>query len=210
MAKKKMHAVLHQKDIPPHLFDHVTSIAIDTEAMGLNPHRDRLCAVQISDGSGTCHVIQIERDQKEAPVLVGLLTNPSILKIFHFARFDVALLNHTFGIKVSPIYCTKIASRIGRTFVSRHGLKDLCRELLRVEISKEQQVSDWGQETLTAEQVQYAGSDVLYLHDLKEKLDKILLRENRQALAQSCFEFLPTCVDLDLLGYENLSIFNHN
>lgn len=186
------------------------SVAIDTEAMGLNPHRDRLCAIQLSQGDGTCHVVQFSHEKTyHAPNLVQLLINPSVLKIFHFARFDVALLSHTFGIKIEPIYCTKIASKIARTFTDRHGLRDLCKELLTVDISKEAQTSDWGAATFTPEQLKYAATDVLYLHRLKDILDALLKREEKEKLAQACFDFVPSCAQLDLLGYQNLNVFDH-
>lgn len=186
------------------------TVAIDTEAMGLNPHRDRLCAVQLSQGDGTAHVIQFSHEKNYcAPNLVQLLINPSVLKIFHFARFDVALLSHTFGIEIKPIYCTKIASKIARTFTDRHGLRDLCRELLNVDISKEAQTSDWGADTFTPEQLKYAATDVLYLHKLKDILDVMLKRESRELLAQTCFDFVPTCAHLDLLGYQDLNVLDH-
>ena len=206
---KKPDIRLYKNDLPDDL-DFGSIVAIDTEAMGLNPHRDRLCLVQLSSGDGVCHLVQISRDNpNEAPNLKRLLTNPSVLKIFHFARFDVGILTHTFNVPCAPIYCTKIASKLSRTFIDRHGLKDLCRDLLGIEISKIQQVSDWGQQELSDKQLAYAASDVLYLHDLKEKLDQILKREGRQDLAQKCFDFLPTCADLDLLGFNDLAIFRH-
>lgn len=186
------------------------SIAIDTEAMGLNPHRDRLCAVQLSQGDGICHVVQFSHEKSyHAPNLVRLLQDPSILKIFHFARFDVALLSYTFGIEVKPIYCTKIASKIARTFTDRHGLRDLCKDLLNVDISKEAQTSDWGALTFTPEQLRYAATDVLYLHKIKEILDLMLKREEKEQLTQACFDFLPACAKLDLLGHQNLNVLEH-
>lgn len=184
-------------------------VAIDTEAMGLNPHRDRLCLVQLSQGDGVCHLVKMAPGAVIAPRLKALLEDPTILKLFHFARFDVALLQHTLNTRCAPIYCTKIASKIGRTFLDRHGLKDLCRELLGIDISKTQQTSDWGAKDLSNDQKLYAATDVLYLHALKEKLDALLKREGRTHLAQHCFDFLPTCAALDVLGYENLSILNH-
>tara|TARA_A100000171_G_scaffold50292_2_gene61323 strand:+ start:642 stop:1262 length:621 start_codon:yes stop_codon:yes gene_type:complete len=200
---------LYQHDLPDDL-DLGEEVAIDTEAMGLNPHRDRLCLVQLSSGNGVCHLVQRPlTGQKPAPNLTKLLNDPKVLKLFHFARFDVGLLQHTFNVSCSPVYCTKIASKLCRTFLDRHGLKDLCRDLLGVEISKTQQVSDWGRETLSDEQLAYAASDVLYLHRLKEKLDTLLKRENRDIIAQKCFDFLPTCTDLDLMGFNDLSVFRH-
>jgi ribonuclease D len=178
--------------------------------MGLNPHRDRLCAAQLSDGNGICHVVQFSHEKNyHAPNLVRLLTDPSVLKIFHFARFDVALLSHTFGIEMKSIYCTKIASKIARTYTDRHGLKDLCKELLSVDISKEAQTSDWGAATFTAEQLRYAATDVLHLHKIKGILEAMLKREGKEQLAQGCFDFLPICAKLDLLGHQNLSVFDH-
>ena len=200
---------LHHDDLPNNL-DLGPMVAIDTEAMGLNPHRDRLCVVQLSSGDGVCHVVKMDASKPlQAPNLKALLSNPNILKIFHFARFDVGILQHTFGITCSPIYCTKIASKLVRTFIDRHGLKDLCRDLLGVEISKTQQVSDWGAPELNKDQLAYAATDVLYLHRLKIILDELLNRENRMPLAQKCFDFIPTCSQLDLLGYTDLSIFKH-
>ncbi|AIL12307.1 3'-5' exonuclease [Candidatus Paracaedimonas acanthamoebae] len=199
----------HFGDLPSSV-NFQSSVAIDTEAMGLNPHRDRLCAVQLSQGDGTCHVVQFSHEKiYHAPNLVQLLLNPSVLKIFHFARFDVALLSHTFGIEIRPIYCTKIASKIVRTFTDRHGLRDLCKELLNVDISKEAQTSDWGAPTFTPEQLRYAATDVLYLHRLKDILDTLLKREEKEKLAQACFDFVPACTQLDLLGYQNLNILDH-
>jgi len=177
--------------------------------MGLNPARDRLCLVQLSAGDGVCHLVQIATGQKAAPNLIALLTDPKVLKLFHFARFDLAILKHSFGISVAPVYCTKIASRLVRTFTDRHGLKDLARDLLNVELSKQQQSSDWGADELTPEQLKYAAADVLYLHRLKARLDEMLAREGRTALAESCFQFLTTRVDLDLRGWAAEDIFAH-
>jgi len=177
--------------------------------MGLNPARDRLCLVQLSAGDGVCHLVQIAAGQAKAPNLTALLTDPKILKLFHFARFDLAILKHSFGIAVAPVYCTKIASRLVRTFTDRHGLKDLARDLLNVELSKQQQSSDWGAVELTPEQLKYAAADVLYLHRLKARLDEMLAREGRTALAASCFQFLATRVALDLQGWPNEDIFAH-
>ncbi len=184
-------------------------VAIDTEAMGLNPHRDRLCLVQLSQGGGVCHLVKIKPGQKSAPRLEALLKDPNILKLFHFARFDVAILQHTFNLRCAPIYCTKIASKLVRTFIDRHGLKDLCRELLGVDISKTQQSSDWGAEVYTPEQKLYAATDVLHLHALKDKLDALLVREGRTELAKACWDFIPYCADIDLLGYEELKVLAH-
>lgn len=198
----------HHGDLP----DDVTfgdSVAVDTEAMGLKPHRDRLCVVQLSGGDGVCHVVQVNRsDSYHAPNLCRIFKDPKVLKLFHFARFDVGILQHTFKLDLTPVYCTKIASKIARTLTDKHGLKDLCHHLLGVDISKEQQTSDWGSPDLTDQQLRYAATDVLYLHDLKEKLDVLLKREKREHLAQACFDFLPTCAKLDLSEY-GLKLFEH-
>jgi len=199
---------LHRGDLPDTL-SFGASVAIDTETMGLNPGRDRLCLVQLSAGDGVCHLVQIAQGQKSAPNLERLLRDPQVLKIFHFARFDLAILRHTFGLMPAPIYCTKIASRLTRTFTDRHGLKDLAKDLVNVELSKQQQSSDWGAEELTPEQLKYAASDVLYLHRIREKLEEMLKREGRTPLAQACFEFLPSRVELDLLGWGGEDIFAH-
>ena len=201
---------LHHQDLPSSV-QFNGSVAIDTEAMGLNPHRDRLCLVQLSAGDGVCHLVKIETQSQKngAPHLTRLLTDTNVLKIFHFARFDVGILQHTFDITIPSIYCTKIASKLVRTFIDRHGLRDLCKDLLGVEISKEQQTSDWGKAEYTTEQQKYAATDVLYLHQLKAKLDNMLVREGRMELAQTLFNFLPTCAKLDILGYDDLSILKH-
>ena len=199
---------LHLGDLPADL-PLSPIVAIDTETMGLNPHRDRLCVVQLSFGDGHAELVQIARGQTEAPNLVKLLQDRSILKLFHFARFDLAALAHAFGVMPEPVYCTKIASRLARTYTDRHGLKDLVRELTGVEISKQQQSSDWGAPGLTDAQHAYAASDVLYLHQLKEKLDPMLAREGRTELAAACFEFLPTRARLDLAGWPEIDIFAH-
>jgi len=185
-------------------------VAIDTETLGLNPHRDRLCVVQLSTGDGSADVIQIARGQREAPNLVAMLEDPTIIKLFHFARFDVAVLSHAFQARVSPVYCTKIASKLTRTYTDRHGLKDICKELLGVDLSKQQQSSDWAAETLSEAQLAYAASDVLYLHALKAKFDTMLAREGRTELAQACFDFLPTRAALDLAGWSETDIFAHS
>ena len=198
---------LHQNDLPPGR-DWGKAVAIDTETLGLNPYRDRLCLVQLSKGDGNAELIQIGKSPR-APELTRLLTDDSVLKIFHFGRFDMAVLKHTFGVMPRPIYCTKIASRIARTFTDRHGLKDLCRELLGIELSKQQQSSDWGASELTQDQLNYAASDVLYLHALKEKLDAMLVREGREHLARACLAFLPTRVELDLGGWADIDPFAH-
>ncbi len=199
---------LHKGDLPTGL-TWGDAVAVDTETMGLNPGRDRLCLVQLSAGDGVCHLVQIAPRQTEAPVLTALLTNPKVLKLFHFARFDLGILKHALGVNVAPVYCTKIASRLARTFSDRHGLKDLAKDLLGVELSKQQQSSDWGAADLSTEQLKYAAADVLYLHKLKERLDEMLAREGRTALAKACFDFLPVRVDLDLKGWAQEDIFAH-
>jgi ribonuclease D len=186
------------------------AIAIDTETLGLNPHRDRLCVVQVSTGDGTADVVQIERGGRPPETLTRVLTDESVLKIFHYARFDLAVLFHAFGVMPRPVYCTKVASRLARTYTDRHGLKDLTRELLGIELSKQQQSSDWGAGTLTQAQLDYAASDVLHLHALKERLDAMLEREHRLGVAQACFAFLPTRAQLDLLGWPETDIFAHS
>jgi len=202
---------LHRGDLPDQDFKRYTdSAAIDTETMGLNPHRDRLCVVQMSSGDGTADVIQIAQGQRDAPNLKKLLADPKIVKIFHFARFDLAALSNAFGVMPQPVYCTKIASRLTRTYTDRHGLKDLVRELLNVDLSKQQQSSDWGSQTLSDAQLTYAASDVLHLHALRDKLDAVLAREGRTDLARACFDFLPTRARLDLSGWEAEDIFAHS
>ena len=191
---------LHLSDLPDGL-DFGPIVAIDTETMGLNPHRDRLCLVQLSAGNGDTHLVQIVRGQTSAPNLERLLTNPEVLKLFHFGRFDIAALKAAFGVLTAPVYCTKIASKLIRTFTDRHGLKYLVQDLLGIDISKQQQMSDWGAETLTEAQLSYAASDVLYLHQLKRELDVRLAREGRTQLAQACFDFLPVRATLDLTGW---------
>ena len=185
------------------------SVAIDTEAMGLDPARDRLCLIQIFDGETDCHMVQFENSKTESPNLIKLLNDENIQKIFHYARFDMATLKHALNTDVKNVYCTKIASKIARTYTNNHGLKDLCKELLGVEISKKQQSSDWGSSSLSKEQIAYAANDVIYLHRIKNKLDEMLVRENRQLLVDACLSFLPTRVDLDLRGWEN-DIFSHS
>jgi ribonuclease D len=199
----------HKGDLPDGT-DFGPAVAIDTETMGLNPHRDRLCAVQLSAGDGTAHVVQIMAGQKKAPNLVKLLKDRKVVKIFHFARFDLAVLEHTFGVVTGPVYCTKIASRLTRTFTDRHGLKDLVKELTGAELSKQQQSSDWGADQFTEAQLTYAASDVLYLHALRQKLDVMLAREGRKDIANACFSFLPTRAKLDLLGWPEADIFAHS
>lgn len=204
---------LHDGDLPAG-FDLGPIIAVDTEAMGLNPHRDRLCLVQLSAGDGQAHLVQIRPERlggKEAdcPNLKALLSSPDVTKLMHFARFDVALLQHALGITVGPTICTKIAARLVRTFTNYHGLAHLCRELLGIDLAKQQQTSDWGAETLTRDQLAYAASDVLHLHALWRKLEALLIREDRREIAQACFDFLPARARLDLLGYEDPDIFSH-
>lgn len=186
-----------------------SAVAVDTETLGLNPHRDRLCLVQLSAGDGSADIIQIAAGQREAPRLAALLANRSVTKIFHYARFDIAVLFHAFGVMSEPVFCTKIASRLTRTYTDRHGLKDLARDLLDVDISKQQQSTDWAAETLTEAQLAYAAGDVIYLHRLKEKLEARLEREGRRGLAEACFGFLPTRAKLDLAGWGEDDIFAH-
>jgi ribonuclease D len=199
---------LHRGDLPAGL-DFGSSVAIDSETMGLNPFRDRLCVVQLSSGDGTSHLVQFPVGQYEAPNLKALLVNPAVTKLFHFGRFDIAVLKQYLGVVTAPVYCTKIASKLVRTFTDRHGLKDLCKELLGVELSKQQQSSDWGAAHLTDEQQKYAASDVLHLHQLRIKLDQMLVREGRDELAQACFDFLPARALLDLEGWPEIDIFAH-
>ena len=200
---------LHRGDLPD-LTAYRDIVAIDTETLGLVPHRDRLCVVQLSPGDGTADIVQIPREGTDAPNLRRLLADPSIIKLFHFARFDVAVLFNALGVIPSPVYCTKIASRLVRTYTDRHGLKDLVRELLGLDMSKQQQSSDWGAETLTEAQLAYAASDVVHLHELKARLDAMLAREGRTALAQACFDFLPARARLDLAGWQEADIFAHS
>ena len=184
-------------------------VAIDTETMGLNPHRDRLCLVQLSAGDGNAHLVQIPKGSAKAPRLAALLADPKVLKLFHFGRFDIAVLEHALGVRCEPVYCTKIAAKLTRTFTDRWGLKDLCKELLGVDLSKQQQTSDWGADTLSEEQLNYAASDVLHLHALRAKLDALLEREGRTELAQAAFRFLPSRARLDLAGWPEVDIFEH-
>ena len=200
---------LHRGDLPD-LTRYTDSVAIDTETMGLHPHRDRLCVVQLSNGDGSADVVQIPKGHTEAPNLKALLANPKVTKIFHFARFDLATLYNAFGVMPQPVYCTKIASRLVRTYTDRHGLKDLVRELLNIDLSKQQQSSDWGAQNLSEAQLSYAASDVLHLHGLRERLDVMLAREGRLGLAQACFGFLPTRAQLDLQGWDTEDIFAHS
>ena len=194
----------------PNLDLYKDSVAVDTEALGLNNHRDRLCVVQLSPGDGSADVVQIAKGQKEAPNLQKLMADEKITKIFHFARFDVAILYQYLGVTTTPVYCTKIASKLTRTYTDRHGLKDLVREFLNIDVSKQQQSSDWAADKLSKAQLEYAASDVLYLHQLKEILDQRLLREERTELAKACFEFLPTRAKLDLAGWPDTDIFAHS
>ncbi len=211
MANATIH--LHRHDLPDGLsFGPV--VAVDTETMGLRPHRDRLCLVQMSAGDGHAHLVQLIPPALggrgfDCPNLTRLMADPAVVKLMHFARFDVAVLQHSLAITVAPVRCTKIAAKLIRTFTDRHGLKDLCKELLGVDLSKQQQTSDWGATELTAEQLAYAASDVLYLHRLWEKLEALLIREGRRELAEACFTFLPTRGRLDLLGYEDPDVFDH-
>ena len=200
--------LLYQGDLPSDL-NLGTTVAVDSEAMGLNPARDRLCLVQLSCGDGNAHLVQFSRDHIDAPNLNALLRDPDVLKIFHYARFDLAAIRHYMGVTVEPVYCTKIASRLVRTFAERHGLKDICKELLDVDISKQMQSSDWGALELTNRQLSYAATDVLYLHRLKEEFDRRLEREGRKGLAEALFRFLPTRAELDLLGWDDPDILDH-
>lgn len=203
-----MAITLHRGDLPAGL-SFGSSVAIDTETMGLNPHRDRLCVVQLSAGDGNAHLVQMPRGPYAAPRLAALLEDASVLKLFHFGRFDIAVLEHALGVRCEPVYCTKIAAKLTRTFTDRYGLKDLCKELIGVDLSKQQQTSDWGAEQLSDEQLAYAASDVLHLHALKAKLDALLAREDRTELAEAAFRFLPTRARLDLAGWPEIDIFEH-
>jgi ribonuclease D len=203
-----MAIMLHKGDLPDGL-DLGPIVAVDTETLGLNPHRDKLCLVQLSGGNGDAHLVQIDRSTYQAPNLVRLLGSESVLKVFHFARFDLAVLFQYLGVLPAPAYCTKVASKLTRTYTDRHGLRDLCRELLGVDLSKQQQSTDWGAATLSDAQMDYAASDVLYLHQLKTRLDHMLEREGRTGLAQTCFSFLPARAALDLAGWADEDIFAH-
>lgn len=200
---------LHKGDLPADL-DLGPIVAIDTETLGLNPHRDRLCLVQLSSGDGNAELVQIPPGPVKAPNLARLLADPAVTKLFHFARFDLAVLFHTLGVMPAPVFCTKIASRLVRTYTDRHGLKDLTRELLGIDLSKQQQSSDWGAETLTEAQLAYAASDVFHLHALKQKLDVLIDREGRREVAEACFTFLPSRAKLDLMGWPETDIFAHS
>lgn len=198
----------HEGDLPDGL-TFTGSVAVDSETMGLNPHRDRLCVVQLSAGDGDAHLVRFKIGAYDAPNLKALLANPDIVKIFHFARFDVAVMKQYLGVQTAPIYCTKIASKLVRTYTDRHGLKDLCTELAGVSLDKQQQSSDWGADDISDAQMKYAASDVLYLHALKDKLDMMLAREGRTAMANAAFEFLATRADMDLAGFYEMDIFSH-
>jgi ribonuclease D len=200
---------IHQGDLPDGL-DFGSSVAVDTETMGLHAHRDKLCVVQLSAGDDDAHLVQLDRKTYHAPRLKALMEDANVTKIFHYARFDVGMLKAYLGVDTSPVYCTKIASRLARTYTDRHGLKDLVREMLGIEMSKQQQSSDWGTPVLSDAQKQYAALDVIYLHELKVRLDQMLRREDRAELAQACFDFLPTRAGLDLAGWPNEDIFAHS
>ena len=204
-----MTITLHHGDLPADL-DLGPVVAIDCETMGLNPHRDRLCLIQLSGGDGNAHLVQIAPGQTDAPNLCRMLADPAVLKLFHFGRFDIAVLENAFGIEVEPVWCTKIASRLVRTYTDRHGLKDLVRECLGIELSKVQQSSDWGAAELSQDQLDYAASDVLHLHALKDVLSERLQRENRLDVAEACFRFLPVRARLDLMGWDDTDIFAHS
>ncbi|WP_298566954.1 ribonuclease D [uncultured Aliiroseovarius sp.] len=199
---------LYKRDLPDGL-NLGPVVAIDCETMGLNPHRDRLCVVQMSSGDGDAHLVQVEKGQTSAPNLERMLADPDVLKLFHFGRFDIAALLNAFGVVTAPVYCTKIASKLIRTYTDRHGLKNLLEQLLKIDISKQQQMSDWGAEELTAAQLDYAASDVLYLHRLRDELNQRLDREGRTEMAQACFDFLPMRAQLDLAGWPEIDIFSH-
>jgi ribonuclease D len=207
---KKAATFLHQGDLPADALAGASVVAIDSETMGLRLGRDPLCVVQLSDGNGEAHVVQLDRSTYDAPNLKRLLTDPSVLKLFHFGRFDIAMFWLHLGVVTAPVYCTKIASKLARTYTDRHGLKDVTKELLGVDLSKAQQSSDWGQGKLSEEQVAYAASDVLYLHALRERLDEMLVREGRDGLARACFAFLPHRAQLDVAGWEDTDIFAHS
>jgi ribonuclease D len=197
---------LHQEDLPEGV-ELGPVVAVDTEAMGLNPHRDRLCLVQLSAGDGECHLVQFRRTHFRAPNLCRLLADPDVEKMFHFARYDLALIRQYLQVLCRPVYCTKIASKLARTYTDRHGLKDLCQELLGIELSKQLQSSDWGAPELSEAQLSYAAGDVLYLHEIRQRLDGMLAREGRQALAAACFAFLPERAELDLAGWNHQDVF---
>ena len=208
MAQKIKNIKLYKNDLPLNV-TFKGSIAIDTETMGLNINNDRLCLVQISDKEGNSHIVQFIKNCYDAPNLRKILEDKNILKIFHYARFDIAVIKKNLGIMCESIYCTKIASKLARTFTDRHGLKDLCKDLLKIDINKHNQTSDWGHDSLTESQLEYAANDVIYLHEIKNKLDKIIKREGKEYLAQACFKFLPTRAEFDLLGWQEKDIFQH-
>ena len=199
---------LYKGDLPPGL-DFGSSVAVDTETLGLVPRRDKLCLVQLSAGDGNAHLVQLDRGSYDAPNLKALFTNPDVTKIFHYARFDVAVIKYYLGVDTAPLYCTKIASKLTRTYTDRHGLKDLVKELLGIELNKQQQSSDWGAHMLSDSQKQYAAQDVVYLHELKARLDQMLSREGREAVARACFDFIPTRAALDLSGWTEEDVFAH-
>ena len=203
-----MNVDLHIGDLPDNI-SFGNCVAIDTETMGLNPHRDRLCLVQLSAGDGTAHLVRFNLGNYNAPNLVRLLADKNVIKLFHFARFDVAMLKHYLGVETRPVYCTKIASKLVRTYTDRHGLRDVVKDLLGHEVSKQQQSSDWGDPNLNEAQLKYAAGDVLHLHALKARLDEMLAREGRTAMAKACFDFLPVRAELDLLGWPEMDIFSH-
>ena len=199
---------LYKGDLPAGI-DFGSSVAVDTETLGLIPRRDKLCVVQLSSGDGNAHIVQLDRSSYDAPNLKALFANPAVTKIFHYARFDVAVIKHYLGVDTAPLYCTKIASKLTRTYTDRHGLKDLVKELLGIELNKQQQSSDWGAHVLSDAQKQYAAQDVLYLHELKSRLDQMLAREGRVGVAQACFDFIPTRAALDLAGWTEEDVFAH-
>ncbi|MGB0682635.1 MAG: ribonuclease D [Magnetovibrionaceae bacterium] len=203
-----MSITLHKGDLPEGL-DFGSAVAVDSETLGLNPHRDKLCVVQLSAGDGHCHLVQLDRETYQAPRLAALMADPTVVKIFHFARFDVAALKLYLGVETAPVYCTKIASKLIRTYTGSHGLKDVTKELLGIELSKEQQSSDWGRADLSDDQLRYAAFDVLYLHAIRERLTSMLVREGRLELAEACFDFLATRAELDLAGWADHDIFSH-
>ncbi|HJO96573.1 MAG: ribonuclease D [Rhodospirillales bacterium] len=208
MNAKNTSVELHEGDLPAGL-GFGDSVAVDSETMGLNPHRDRLCLVQLSSGDGTCHLVRFANGKYDAPNLKAVLADPAVTKLFHYARFDVAMFRHHLGVTCAPLYCTKIASKLVRTYTGQHGLKDLCRELLGIGLDKEQQSSDWGAAELSADQLRYAANDVLHLHALRRKLDEMLAREGRAQLAETCFQFVSTRAALDLEGWSDQDIFAH-
>ncbi|MBC8339109.1 MAG: ribonuclease D [Rhodospirillales bacterium] len=209
MKSKAKSIEIHQGDLPGGL-DFGSSVAVDSETLGLKPHRDRLCVVQVSAGDGVCHLVQFPgADYGKADNLKALMADDGVTKIFHYARFDVAVIRKYLGVVCTPVYCTKIASRLARTYTSNHGLKDVCRELVGVDMNKEQQSSDWAVETLSPAQAEYAAADVLYLHQIRNRLDEMLERDGRRELASACFEFLTTRADLDLAGWGEEDIFSH-